>query len=69
MRLPPLSPVLVGLYEEPERPNSAVEYMKKYIGAPSGVDVDAMRAENERLKAEVASLQRQLAEAQRMLNK
>ena len=60
---------MVGLYEEPERPNSAVEYMKKYIGAPSGIDIDALRTENERLKAEVATLQRQLAEAQRALNK
>ena len=49
--------VLVGLYEEPERPPNAVEYVKKVLGAPVGVDVDALRAENERLKAMVASLQ------------
>ena len=59
--------VLVGLYEEPERPSSAVDYVKKYMGASSGVDVEALRAENERLKAEVSSLQHQLAEAQRAL--
>ncbi len=59
--------MLVGLYEEPERPSSAVDYVKKYMGAASGVDVEALRSENERLKAEVASLQYQLAEAQRAL--
>ena len=55
-----LTKVLVGLYEEPERPLHAVEYVKKYMGAPVGVDVDALRAENERLRAEVASLKEQL---------
>lgn len=55
--LPCCSAVLVGLYEEPERPPNAVEYVKKVLGAPVGVDVDALRAENERLKAMVASLQ------------
>jgi len=58
-----LTKVLVGLYEEPERPSHAVEYLKKYMGAPVGVDVDALRAENERLRAEVASLREQLANA------
>ncbi len=53
--------VLVGLYEEPERPLNAVDYVKKYMGAPVGVDVDSLRAENERLRAEVASLREQLA--------
>lgn len=27
-------------------------YIKKYMGAPTGVDIDALKAENERLKAE-----------------
>lgn len=56
-----LTKVLVGLYEEPERPANAVEYMKKYLGAAAGIDVDALKAENERLRAEVASLRDQLA--------
>ena len=49
-------PVLVGLYEEPERPPNAVDYIKKYLGAPVGVDIDALRAENDRLKTENRSL-------------
>lgn len=34
-----LHAVLVGLYEEPERPNDAVDYIKRYMGAPTGIDV------------------------------
>eukprot|EP00606_Chrysophyceae_sp_TOSAG23-5_P001261 GSChrysophyteH2.ASY1.ANO1.1489.1 assembled CDS len=51
-----LTKVLVGLYEEPERPPNAVDYIKRYMGAPTGVDVDAMRNELESLKAENAQL-------------
>ena len=49
--------VLVGLYEEPERPPNAVEYIKRYLGAPAGVDVEALKSENARLKKENAALQ------------
>lgn len=42
--------MLVGLYEEPERPPNAVDYIKRYMGAPTGVDVEAMKTEYERLK-------------------
>ena len=48
--------MLVGLYEEPERPPNAVDYVKRYMGAPTGVDVEAIRAENDNLKKEVAEL-------------
>ena len=42
-----LTKVLVGLYEEPERPPNAVDYIKRYMGAPTGIDVEALRQENE----------------------
>jgi len=45
--------VLVGLYEEPERPANAVEYVKKFIGAPQQDDVAAIKAENQRLLEEL----------------
>lgn len=51
-----LTKVLVGLYEEPERPPNAVDYIKRYMGAPTGVDVEALRIENEELKKEVTEL-------------
>ena len=47
---------MVGLYEEPEKPPNAVDYVKRYMGAPTGVDVEALRAENEELKKKVHSL-------------
>jgi hypothetical protein len=48
---------LVGLYEEPERPPNAVDYVKRVLGAAVGIDVDALKAENEQLKAQVSALQ------------
>jgi hypothetical protein len=57
-----LPAVLVGLYEEPERPPNAVDYIKKYLGAPVGVDIDALRAENDRLKTENRSLHQTVEE-------
>merc|ERR1711941_176133 len=55
-----LTRVLVGLYEEPERPANAVDYIKKYLGAPTGVDVEELRAENEGLKKQNEALQRKV---------
>lgn len=66
-----LTRVLVGLYEEPERPANAVDYIKKYLGAPTGVDVEELRHENDELKrtnaeleAKVSTLTQQLKELQ-----
>mmetsp|Transcript_57242 Transcript_57242/g.134260 ORF Transcript_57242/g.134260 Transcript_57242/m.134260 type:complete len:97 (-) Transcript_57242:130-420(-) len=56
-----LTRVLVGLYEEPERPSNAVDYIKKYLGAPSGVDVEELRAENEELKMRNSQLEQQVS--------
>jgi hypothetical protein len=54
--------VLVGLYEEPERPPNAVDYIKRYMGAPTGVDVEALKLENEQLKAEKAAMEATIKE-------
>jgi hypothetical protein len=54
--------VLVGLYEEPERPPNAVDYIKRYMGAPTGIDVEALRAECEQLKKENQTLQATIKE-------
>ena len=55
-----LTKVLVGLYEEPERPPSAVDYVRKYHGSSStsNVDVDALRNENEELRNRIRELSR-----------
>ena len=42
-----LTRVLVGLYEEPEKPGNAIDFIKKYLDAPSDVDVEAMKAKYE----------------------
>ena len=34
-----LTKVLVGLYEEPEKPSNAVDFIKKCLGAPSDTEV------------------------------
>lgn len=54
--------MLVGLYEEPERPSNAVDYIKRYMGAPAGVDVEALRAEVEQLRVDKAALEATLKE-------
>lgn len=54
--------MLVGLYEEPERPPNAVDYIKRYMGAPAGVDVEALRAEVEQLKIDKTNLEAALKE-------
>jgi hypothetical protein len=57
-----LTKVLVGLYEEPERPSNSLEYMKRYLGAPVAVDVEGLKRENEELKSKVNLLKKQLYE-------
>jgi len=58
-----LTKVLVGLYEEPERPSDAVGYIRRYLGAAPAVDVDALKKENDGLKAKLAQLQKTLDES------
>jgi hypothetical protein len=55
-----LTRVLVGLYEEPDRPSQAIDYVKKHLGAPTGIDVEEIRAENEELKRRNTELQKQV---------
>lgn len=47
-----LTKVLVGLYEEQEKPSNVIEFIKKSLGEPTDTDVDALLAENEQLKKE-----------------
>ena len=42
----------MGLYEEPEKPNNVIEFIKKALGEPTDTDVESLMAENESLKKE-----------------
>ena len=57
-----LTKALVGLYEEGERPSNAVDYMKQFMGAPTGIDVEALKAENVQLKEENGELKQAIEE-------
>ena len=59
-----LTKVLVGLYEEPEKPANALDFIKMTLGAPTGVDVDALKAENEQLQLFAEARERMQREEQ-----
>ena len=68
-----LTKVLVSLYEEPEKPVNAVDFLKHHIsgGPPETADVEALMLEltqlkekNKGLEEEVADLKAQLEAAQ-----
>ncbi|OCT94369.1 c-Myc-binding protein [Xenopus laevis] len=47
-----ITKVLVALYEEPEKPNNALDFLKQHMGAagPETADVEALRLEVAELK-------------------
>ena len=55
-----LTKVLVGLYEEPDKPSNAIEFIKKCLGAPSDSDVDQLKADNEELRRHKAELEKKI---------
>lgn len=55
-----LTKVLVGLYEEPEKPGNVIEFIKKSLGAPSDTDVEQLMAENEELKRQKSELEKKI---------
>lgn len=57
----------MGLYEEADRPPNAIEYVKKYLGAPSGFDPDVIKSENEELKKQVKELKKLVEELTKSL--
>jgi len=62
-----LTKVLVGLYEEPEKPANALDFIKMTLGAPTGVDVEALKAENEQLRLKCDEMALKLEEANKKL--
>ncbi|KAK2953728.1 putative c-Myc-binding protein like protein [Blattamonas nauphoetae] len=59
-----LTKVLIALYEEPEKPPNAVEYVRRFLSSPAGINVDSMAAENEALKKRVEELELQVQQLQ-----
>ena len=51
-----LTRALVGLYEEGDKPNNSIEYLKKNLGAPVEVDTVKLKAELEKLRSENVKL-------------
>ena len=58
---------MVALYEEPEKPPNAIEFIKMQLGAPTGTDVEALKAENESLKSKAEELEAKLADVTKKL--
>ena len=62
-----LTKVLVGLYEEPEKPANVSEFIKRSLGAPSDLDVEALMNENEELKRQKNDLENKITTLQQEL--
>ena len=66
--------MLVGLYEEPDKPGDALEYVvdyvllnscswiRKHLGSVMGIDVEALKKENDDLKKQNAELTQKVDE-------
>ncbi|OUM58898.1 hypothetical protein PIROE2DRAFT_33712, partial [Piromyces sp. E2] len=52
--------VLVGLYEESEKPENPLDFIKQFLGGPSEIDIEALKAENEELRRKVEDLEAEL---------
>jgi hypothetical protein len=55
-----LTKVLVNLYEEPERPDKPMDFIKKALGGPVQADVDALTQQLDQLRVENEALKKKL---------
>jgi len=62
-----LTRVLVGLYEEPEKPANAIDFIKRYLGSPTDIDVEKLKIEYEKLKEENLELKKRVDELKKEL--
>lgn len=53
-----LTRALVGLYEESDKPNNSIEYLKKNLGAPAEIDTLKLKSELDRVKDENVKLRK-----------
>lgn len=60
-----LTKVLVSLYEQPDKPEDALEYVRKHLGSDSGEDeLEAAKARIAELEAEINLLKGEAAPAE-----
>jgi hypothetical protein len=62
-----ITKVLVALYEEPDRPANATEFLKCALGAPTLEEHEKMIADNKRLSAELSAAREEIAELKQKL--
>eukprot|EP00798_Chlamydomonas_sp_ICE-L_P024963 gene24963-10621_t len=54
--------VLVSLYEEPDKPKQAQDYIKAALGAPTPAEYEAVVAERDSLKRQLEEAQLKISE-------
>ena len=57
-----LTKVLVNLYEDPDKPDKPLDFIRRNLGGPSQNDYDAMRDENQKLREEIEGLKKKVSE-------
>lgn len=62
-----ITKVLVALYEEPDRPANASEFLKSALGAPTLEEYEKVVAENKRLSAELDAAKEEVVELRQKL--
>jgi len=55
-----LTKVLVGLYEVPEKPTNAIDFIKEYLGAAMSEDVNKLRQELDQKNNKILELEKEL---------
>ena len=58
---------MTAIYNEPDKPDDGVEFIKRTIGAPTKEEQSAMFWENDALIKNVAALEKELAEVKAQL--
>ncbi|ORZ36209.1 hypothetical protein BCR44DRAFT_1084786 [Catenaria anguillulae PL171] len=62
-----LTKVLVGLYEQPDKPENPLEFIKHYLSGLNDLDAESLKAENSDLRKQVDELASRVDELTRCL--
>jgi len=54
--------VLVGLYEAPKKPESAIDFIKEYLGASMNTDADSLKTKVEEQNKALQAKDKEIAE-------